>query len=260
MTYRIVPRGVAPLSRVAGLFCALALVLGCKGGSGSLTPLPAGGHHVLFVGNSLTDANDLPGTLAALAASAGDTIRSSAVTAGDYALIDHLLAGRVQPVIAQGGWEYVILQQGPSTVPVNRDSLVLWTKMYEPLVRAAGGRIALYMVWPDATRAAFFDDCLHAYQAAAQGVNGVFLPAGQAWRTAWARDSTLQLYGFDGYHPSPLGTYVAALVMFERITGHDARALPAQAIVNGAALAVPAASVRLIQQAAHDASQQYYTP
>ena len=64
--------------------------LGCLGTSAPVQPaLPPGGHHVLFIGNSLTDANDLPGTVAALAASAGDTIRTASVTAANYALIDH---------------------------------------------------------------------------------------------------------------------------------------------------------------------------
>ena len=159
-----------------------ALLVGCLDTAAPLQPLPPGGHHVLFVGNSLTDANDLPGTLVGLAASVGDTIRTASVTAANYGLIDHLNDGRVQGVIGQGGWEYVILQQGPSTVPVNRDSLVIWTRMFDPLVRSAGARTGLFMVWPDVTRLAFFDDCRLAYQQAAQAVNGVFRGAGVAHR------------------------------------------------------------------------------
>ena len=236
---------------------ACTALAGCLDTSAPLQPLPPGGHHVLFVGNSLTDANDLPGTLVGLAASVGDTIRTASVTAANYALIDHLNDGRVQGVIGQGGWEYVILQQGPSTVPVNRDSLVIWTRLFDPLVRSAGARTGLFMVWPDVTRLAFFDDCRLAYQQAAQAVNGVFFPAGQAWRTAWAADSTLPLYGPDGYHPSALGTYVAALVIYEKITGHDARKLGPQAVVGGAILSATAATVRLVQQAAHQTNLQY---
>lgn len=37
----------------------------------------------------------------------------------------------------------------------------------------------------------------------------------------------------DGLHPSPMGTFLVALTMYERITGHDARAFPAHAIVSG---------------------------
>ena len=47
---------------------------------------------VLFIGNSLTYVNDLPGTLAGIARSGGDTIRVEMVARPNYALIDHLTA------------------------------------------------------------------------------------------------------------------------------------------------------------------------
>ena len=60
------------------LLPALACLIGSSCSSGqSLAPLPPGGIHVLFVGNSLTYVNDLPATVAAIATSAGDTRSSS---------------------------------------------------------------------------------------------------------------------------------------------------------------------------------------
>ena len=82
----------------------------------------------------------------------------------------------------------------------------------------------------------------------------VTLPAGEAWIAAWQRDSTLALYAADGLHPGPIGTYLAALVMYERITGHDARALPARAVVQGRDLALADSTVRLLQASAHEAN------
>ncbi|MDA1080814.1 MAG: hypothetical protein O2973_03900 [Gemmatimonadetes bacterium] len=50
--------------------------------------------------------------------------------------------------------------------------------------------------------------------------------------------------------------YVAALEIFERITGRDARELPAVAVRSGGqSMDVPAATVRLIQAAVHSANQ-----
>jgi len=54
------------------------------------------------------------------------------------------------------------------------------------------------------------------------------LPAGEAWRAAWRRDSTLALYGPDAFHPSILGTYVAALVIYGGLTGRSPLGLPAR--------------------------------
>ncbi len=237
-------------------YCTL-VALGCGAGAGPLAPLAPGGHHVLFIGNSLTYVNDLPGTLSALAASAGDTIRVSTVAKPDFALIDHLNGGSdALEAIRVGGWEYVVLQQGSSSLPANRDSLVLWTKMFDPYIRAVGATPALYMVWPTADRREFFDAVRASYLEAAQAVHGAFWPAGAAWVAAWSRDSTLPLYAGDGLHPSPMGTYLAALVMYERITGHDARRLPGQAVVQGRTLAASEATVRLLQEAAHETNQQ----
>jgi hypothetical protein len=226
-----------------------------------LEPLPAGGHHVLFIGNSLTYVNDLPRTLAQIAAQSGDTIRVASVAEPDYALIDHITnhSGAVEAVKA-GGWEYVVLQQGPSTLPVNRDSLILWSKMWDTMIRDVGARPALYMVWPTIDRFEFFDEVRKSYQMAAEAVHGLFLPAGQAWITAWKSDSTLRLYSGDGLHPSSLGTFLAALVMYEQITGKDARALPPKVLVAGQVLGFPEATARLLQQAAHDTNVQYALP
>lgn len=241
---------------VAALFTLSAT--GClPQASGTITgPLPAGGHHVLFIGNSLTYTNDLPGMLSLLAASGGDTIRTASVAFPNYALIDHYYSGTALAAIKADRWELVIMQQGPtSTTGLDRDTLIVAARAFDPYVRAAGGKTALFMVWPDITRKAFWDNCRNSYQLAAQAVNGVFMPAGEAWRNAWAVDSTIPLYGPDGFHPSGLGTYLAALEIYERVTGKDSRLLPPTAVLDGAT--VPVARVRVLQAAAHKANLDY---
>jgi hypothetical protein len=55
-----------------------------------------------------------------------------------------------------------------------------------------------------------------------------------------------------------LGTYLAALEIFERITGRDARLLPPVALAaGGAQLNVSEATVRLLQNAAHQANLNF---
>jgi hypothetical protein len=230
---------------------------GCNGRSG-FEPLPAGGTHVLFVGNSLTYTNELPATVESIARAAGDTFRVASVVGPDLALIDHLNgATAARSVIRAGRWDFVVLQQGPSSVAVNRDTLVLGTQLLDPHIRASSARAALYMVWPSSDRIQFFTAVRDAYRAAADAVDGIFLPAGEAWQTAWRADAELPLYGGDGYHASRLGTYLAALVMYEQFTGKDARALPTNAIVGGAALNASPATIRLLQEAAHETNAAY---
>ena len=239
------------------LSAASLALLSCGSGATAFAPLPAGGRHVLFIGNSLTYANDLPGTLAALAAVAGDTVRTSTVAYADFALEDHLAQGDAARAIAAGGWQYVVLQQGPSAVEANRQNLIQNTVAFDAKVRAVGGRSALYSVWPQLVNIADFPRSIESYQMAADAVHGLFLPVGSAWQAAWARDASVPLYGSDGLHPTAVATYLAAAVMFERITGKDARALPAVAVVGGTALTLDVATVRLLQDAAHDANTQF---
>ena len=237
------------------LVLCLALA-NCSGENAAPVPQPASGpsYRVLFIGNSLTYFNDLPATVAQLALSAGQTVEVSSVARPNFALIDHVSGkSNAVEVIQTGGWDYVVLQQGPSSLDLSRDTLVLATRLLDPYIKAAGGRSALLMVWPESTRFEFFDDVRASYQLAAQEVQGLFLPAGEAWLGAWAEDSQLQLYGPDGYHPSELGTYLTALVVFEGVTGRDAETLPAEATVAGQRLSVSPGRVRLLQRAAHAA-------
>ena len=186
------------------------------------------------------------------------SIQVEMVAKPGYALIDQLTNGtEAADAIRRGHWDFVVLQQGPSTLPIDRDSLILWTRMFDPIIRSVGAKPALYMVWPRASRPDNFDAVRTSFQMAAKAVNGVFIPAGVAWQDALRRDATLPLYGPDNFHPSPLGTYLAALTIYERLTGHDPRTLPPYAFVGGAALNVPEATVRLLQQAAHSANTQY---
>ena len=241
-----------PRLRSVALIALLALS-SCNGSRGVAEPGPSGGYRVLFIGNSLTYVNDLPGTVAQLAASADDTIAVQSVAKPNFALIDHANGkSNALEVIRAGGWDYVVLQQGPSALPLSRDTLILATRLLDAEIRAAGGRSAVLMVWPELERFSVFDDVRLSYQLAADTVGGVFLPAGEAWRTALAVDPGLSLYGPDGYHPAELGTYVAALVVYEGITGHDAQSLGPEAVVAGRKLSVPEATVRVLQRVAHE--------
>jgi hypothetical protein len=158
---------------------------GCASNGGSVEPEAPRTYRVLFIGNSLTEANDLPRVFLNLVTSAGDSAEVAAVVRGGFALVDHAagLSDAVQ-VIQSRRWDYVILQQGPSSLPISRDTLIVGTKLLNNFIRAAGGITAELMVWPPKDNIEAFDAVRLSYQAAAEAVQGVFLPAGEAWRGA----------------------------------------------------------------------------
>jgi hypothetical protein len=220
---------------------------------GPPVPNPAGlgaGARVLFIGNSLTDANDLPAMVRALASAEGLDWDVRAELLGGASLEDHWQAGSAQATIQSGHWDAVVLQQGPSSLPESRDNLRHWVAVFDEAIRAAGGRSALYMVWPESSRIAWFDRVRDSYALAARDVSGWFLPAGETWRAAWRGNALLALYGVDGFHPTPAGSYAAALTIFAGLSGRSPLGLSAPATVD------PTTAERL-QRAAQDALDTY---
>ena len=177
---------------------------------------PASPTRILFIGNSLTYANDLPAMVCGLARAASRKVICESVAKPDYSLEDHWNERDARRAITRG-WDFVVLQQGPSALPESRALLVDYTKRFDAEIRKAGARTALYMVWPSRQRRGDFEGVSQSYRAAAKAVGGVLLPAGDAWRSAWAIDARLALYSPDGLHPSNSGTYLAALVIYPLI-------------------------------------------
>lgn len=177
------------------------------------TDIPEADLRVLFIGNSLTYTNDMPRMVQHLASSSDRSFAYGVAALPNYSLEDHWASG-IPGVIQQQRADIVVMQQGPSSVPANQAHLAYWAEQLAPVIRASGGEPALLMVWPDIGRLSAFDDVHAAYRNAAAAVNGLFLPAGEAWRAAWARDPEIATYGGDGFHPSVIGSMAAALTVF----------------------------------------------
>jgi hypothetical protein len=227
--------------------------------AGANPSAPNANHRVLFIGNSLTATNSLPAMVSALA-DAGDAgrIETRTIAVGGYSLEDHWNDGPARRAITEGGWSFVVLQQGPSALPESQVLLREYSRRFNDLIVRAGARTALYMVWPSRDRFGDFDGVRDSYAKAAKEVDGLLLPAGEAWRAAWRRDRNLALYGADNFHPSPLGSYLAAVVIVQGITGRTPSALPR--LLDSPARLFPRiemteAEAKTLQQAAADVSR-----
>jgi hypothetical protein len=252
--------GARDWKRVArSTFVAAAVLLGgvrCLPAARGAEPKMIGaGVRVLFIGNSYTYVNDVPGLVQALADSAhGDSIAVETVAFADFALVDHWNDGTALREIRKGGWCWVVLQQGPSSLDVNRDTLRLWTKAFAREIQSVGARPVLFSAWPQANRVQDFDRAVASYSLAAADVNGLLAPVASAWLAAWRRDSTLHLYANDGLHASPEGSYLAALAIYGAVLGRTPLGLPnAIATRSGSVLTLEPVRARLLQDAASEA-------
>ena len=157
-------------------------------------------------------------------------------------------------------WGLVVLQQGPSSLEENRAQLRASTVTFADDIRKAGGRPALYMVWPSLVNAVTFDRTVESYRLAASDVEGVLFPVGEALRVARSRDESAPLYESDGYHPTLAGSYLAALVIVGRIHDRSPVGLPRRFAAGGREVNIPEALAVLLQGAAAEANARFPNP
>src|SRR5688500_18603857 len=98
------------MKALVGLLVATALLAGGSARTQSVELL------VLFVGNSLTETNDLPARVAALAAATGRKLEYQTITFGGFSLEDHWNQGDARAALATRSWDVVVMQQGPSAL------------------------------------------------------------------------------------------------------------------------------------------------
>jgi hypothetical protein len=190
-------------------------------------PRLVGNHRVLFIGNSHTYTNDLPGMVQALAREVGDTaLRTAEVAEANFALEDHMFIGNATAALRDSKWEWVVLQQGTSALPESQLHLEYWTREFQPLITEAGATPVLYQIWPMTSRRFDADAALTSYWNAAAAVNGVLAPAGDAFTAALTENPGIGVYSSDGLHASRRGTYVAALTIVARILEINPEDLP----------------------------------
>jgi hypothetical protein len=170
--------------------------------------------NVLFIGNSFTARNDLPGLIALLADASGHRLQHQLISVGGASLRTHWNKGHAQDRIRDGDFDYVVLQE-QSTLPVkNAPRMHENVRLFDAVVRAAGARTALYMTWArrhaPATQLAITD----AYESIGREVGATVIPVGLAWQSVLAGRKSPVLHDKDKSHPTLAGSYLAACVFY----------------------------------------------
>lgn len=211
------------------------------------------GRRVLFIGNSYLYTQDVAGIVQALGTSSGTQLAVETVAGPNMALIDHWNEGLALREIREGGWEWVVLQQGPSSTDLNRDTLRLATGYFAAEVAKVGATTALFSAWPARTRRQDFDRAIESYTLAAGDVGGVLLPVARGWLEAWEREPTAQLYA-DDLHPSIEGAYLTAIVIYARLLNVSPVGLPIDITTrDGRFIRIGAERAAVLQAAAAEA-------
>jgi len=200
---------------------------------------------VLFVGNSLTYYNDLPGLVQQFSAREARPVEFEVVTKPGVSLWFHWAMCYVPWRMRRAEWDYVILQEysrKPATNP--EGSLASLGKFAELATRR--GAVPIY--WETWTRQGCEKDApkLAAVFAAVQARwGGELAPIGAAWERCAARFPAIKLYD-DARHPTDAGSYLAACVIYETLYHKSAAGLP----VALPGLRLPAETAAQLQQVA----------
>jgi hypothetical protein len=212
-------------SLLTGLLILPALATGGCGGSPS-EPLPDAETRILFIGNSLTERNDLPGAVASVATALGFDVSTYGITGPNMALEDHYWTGVGEQIRALAP-DLVVMQQGPSSLPENQLHLREWADTLSRIARDVGAEPALLMVWPELDRFSAFAAVLDSYLGAAEYVGGTFIPAGEALKRLHMTHPEITPYSSDRFHPNETGTVLAALVIVGTLFDAPVSGLPA---------------------------------
>jgi hypothetical protein len=191
----------------------------------------AAGVSVLFVGNSLTQANDLTAIFKQLAANsslhADVDVRS--ITPGGATLYDHWKRGVAVTMLRKQHVNFLILQ-AQSTEPLFApESFNECATLFKSEADRAKTQTVLFSTWARPASDSFYKERSSggspmemqtrlnaAYAALAQKTEATLAPVGMAWERAQKIAPEIQL--LDGtQHPSRAGTYLAAAVLFHTI-------------------------------------------
>jgi len=203
-------------------------------------------YRILFIGNSLTYENDLPGAVATVAGARGRDVSVASVAWPNYALEDHWYDG-VGDVIRALSPDAVVMQQGPSSLPESQLHLATWADSLSRVAKEIGATPAMLMVWPPPGYS--FDAVRDSYRRAAEQTGGAFIPAGEALRALNAQAPGSSPFGRDGFHPSDVGTVLAAYVVVGTLLGESSQGLDTRlsARNDGRSIDVEGAAVGLMQ-------------
>ena len=180
---------------------------------------------ILFIGNSYTSRNQLPGLLAKLAAADAHPrrVEVDAIVAGGASLRRHWNAGIARDALAKSPWDYVVLQE-QSTLPLKNPARYHENiRLFDAEIARHGAKTVLYLTWARQQAPHTQDGITRAVEDIAAEIHALVVPVGRAWQAALAQYGDLQLYVDDGSHPSTAGSYLAACVFHVSLFGDAPR-------------------------------------
>jgi hypothetical protein len=165
---------------------------------------------ILFIGNSHTAGNDIPGSVKRQWEVTKPQIQVTTEMMLGGALEDISRRNDVQDKIRDGHWNLVVLQGAAISqshkYTYSQEGAISLAK----LAKSSGARALLYAEWP---RKGWNETeyILNVYRGIAKASGAEIIPVCKAWDEALKRNSKLDLWLPDGNHSSSAGGYLASV-------------------------------------------------
>ena len=191
----------------------------------------AGGVSVLFVGNSLTEVNNLPEVFKQLSAKSPLRLEVNvqSITPGGAFLYDQWKRGQAVGLLQKTHPKFLVLQ-GQSTEPLSaRQSFESSVRLFKAEADHDGATTVLFATWARPSGDPYYKEATSggspaamqaklnsAYASLAKNTGASLAPVGLAFERAQQDCPDIRLLN-GTQHPSPAGTYLAAAVLFRAI-------------------------------------------
>lgn len=216
----------------------LSVAVGCT----SKPAKPAEPYRVLFIGDSTTSRNDIPGKFKRLAELGGHEIIVESSTKDYTSLATHTRLPQTTEKLENEVWDIVILQENEAILlnPESRQNISIpIIKKYMDIVDEMDGVILLYSSIGFRDGLVDYEEFKHLddYESTQEAVDIAYLefgnelnlpiaPVGEVWRQVYDTEPPFDLWQFDGLHASPEGAYLAACVFYAAIYNQSPLDLP----------------------------------
>ena len=214
--------------------------------------------HMLFIGNSFTFYNDLPGMFTQLACSGGHKVQTGMAAEGGWTLAEHASSPQTNDKLIQQKWDLVILQEQsliPAIEPSRTLSMVPALRTLVGKVQAAGAQPVLFMTWgyrdgkPEQGLQNYSEmqaQLYYGYMSIAEELHIPVVQVGSAWARVRSLPNPMDLWQSDGSHPNEQGTYLAACAFYAAVFHQSPQDLSYQAKLSRQ-------TAQILQSAAADA-------
>lgn len=214
--------------------------------------------NILFLGNSLMYYNDMPELFEKMAKTMGKKVNVRSVTKGSATISDFAnektdVGAEATQLLENNPWDIVIIEPSRRISPYEntvKEAELASAKMIQALAKNAGGDVLLYSVWgnnngsvgeykADSSSLSYSSVASHVMARKphtaflhqvnlefAEALGGVKLaPAGYAFENCMSKYD-YDLYHSDERHPSPIGSYLAAAVIYVTIFEEEIENIP----------------------------------